>query len=60
MNTQVWVNNNVYNYKNNSSSSYNAVYNLKIYIWIYIINEMSPKYALRRVKGDNGNSFEFV
>ena len=46
MNTQVWVNNNVYNYKNNSSSSYNAVYNLKIYIWIYIINEMSTKYAL--------------
>ena len=46
MNTQVWVNNNVYNYKNNSSSSYNPVYNLKIYIWIYIINEMSTKYAL--------------
>ena len=35
MNTQVWVNNNVYNYKNNSSS-YNAEYNVKTYIYGYI------------------------
>ena len=47
MNTQVWVNNNVYNYKNNSSSSYNAVYNLKIYVFGYISKfKMITKYAL--------------